>query len=68
MGLGEDIVTDLEIANYNCLTMCSRWFRWGPKPRAWQARRQMGWNVSPFDASLSPHIRYLGFLSFQKLL
>ena len=36
-GEKREIVTDLKIPHYDCMVMCRRWFRWGPKSRAWQA-------------------------------
>ena len=36
-GEKREIVTDLKIPHYDSMVMCRRWFRLGPKPRAWQA-------------------------------
>ena len=36
-GEKREIVTDLKIPHYDSMVMCRRRFRWGPKPRAWQA-------------------------------
>lgn len=36
-GEKREIVTDLEIPHYDFVAVCRRWFRWGPKPRAWHA-------------------------------
>lgn len=39
-------MSELEISHTGCLELPRRWLGWGPKPWAWQAREQVGWDVS----------------------